>query len=231
MGYMYLSLRDTLGKIYEDKIFEELYPKMGQPAESPGRLALITVMQYVEDLSDRQAAEAVRSRIDWKYMLGLKLEDPGFDFSVLSEFWQRLLQGGVERLLLERLVERCAELGFLKGQKQQRTDSTHVLAAVRALSLLELVEEAMRRVLDEAARLAPDWLRQQMKEEWIKRYERRFEGYRLPTSQAKREELAVVIGEDGYAPGDLFGILPGRTENLPKSGDVATDLDPTILLV
>ena len=67
MGYMYLSLRDTLGKIYEDKIFEELYPKMGQPAESPGRLALITVMQYVEDLSDRQAAEAVRSRIDWKY--------------------------------------------------------------------------------------------------------------------------------------------------------------------
>lgn len=92
---MYLSLRDTLGKIYEDKNFQDLYPSLGQPAESPGRLALITVMQYAEDLSDRQAAEAVRSRIDWKYMLGLKLEDPGFDFSVLSEFRQRLLQGGV----------------------------------------------------------------------------------------------------------------------------------------
>lgn len=198
MGNMYLSLRDTLGLIYEDEAFQDLYPTLGQPAESPGRLALITVMQYVEDLSDRQAAEAVRSRIDWKYMLGLKLEDPGFDFSVLSEFRQRLLQGGVESLLLETLVARCAELGFLKGQKKQRTDSTHVLAAVRALSLLELVGEARRRALDEAARLAPDWLRQHMKEEWIKRYERRFEGYRLPASQAKREQLAVVIGVDGY---------------------------------
>jgi len=138
MGNMYLSLRDTLGLIYEDEAFQDLYPRLGQPAESPGRLALITVMQYVEDLSDRQAAEAVRSRIDWKYMLGLKLEDPGFDFSVLSEFRQRLLQGGVESLLLETLVARCAELGFLKEQKKQRTDSTHVLAAVRALSLLEL---------------------------------------------------------------------------------------------
>ena len=199
MGNMYLSLRDTLGRIYADQTFQDLYPRLGQPAESPGRLALITVMQYMEDLSDRQAAEAVRSRIDWKYMLGLKLEDPGFDFSVLSEFRQRLVQGGVEGLLLESLVERCAELGFLKGQKKQRTDSTHVLAAVRALSLLELVGEAMRRVLDEAARLAPDWLCQHMNEEWIKRYERRFEGHGLPSSRAKREQLAVVIGEDGYA--------------------------------
>jgi len=198
MGNMYLSLRDRLGPIYADEMFQDLYPSLGQPAESPGRLALITGMQYVEDLSDRQAAEAVRSRIDWKYMLGLKLEDPGFDFSVLSEFRQRLLQGGVESLLLETLVVRCAELGFLKGQKKQRTDSTHVLAAVRALSLLELVGEAMRRALDEAARVAPNWLRQHMNEEWIKRYERRFEGYRLPASQAKREQLAVVIGEDGY---------------------------------
>lgn len=196
-GNMYLSLRDTLGPIFEDEMFQDLYPALGQPAESPGRLALITVMQYVENLSDRQAAEAVRSRIDWKYMLGLTLEDPGFDFSVLSEFRQRLLQGEAETLLLEKLLERCEAMGFLKGKKKQRTDSTHVLAAVRALSLLELVGETMRRVLDEAARLAPEWLREHMKEEWSQRYERRFDGYRLPTSQAKREELAVEIGEDG----------------------------------
>jgi len=197
-GNMYLSLRDTLGPIFEDETFQDLYPALGQPAESPGRLALITVMQYVEDLSDRQAAEAVRSRIDWKYMLGLSLEDPGFDFSVLSEFRQRLLQGEAEMLLLEKLLKRCEGLGLLKGKKKQRTDSTHVLAAVRALSLLELVGETMRRVLDEAARLAPEWLHQHMKVEWIKRYERRFDGYRLPTSRAKREELAVAIGEDGF---------------------------------
>jgi transposase len=186
-GNIYLSLRETLGPIFEDETFQGLYPALGQPAESPGRLALITVMQYVEDMSDRQAAEAVRSRIDWKYMLGLSLEDPGFDFSVLSEFRQRLLQGEAETLLLEKLLERCEVVGFLKGKKKQRTDSTHVLAAVRALSLLELVGETMRRVLDEAARLAPEWLREHMKEEWHKRYKRRFDGYRLPTSHARAD--------------------------------------------
>lgn len=197
-GNIYLTLRDSLGPIFEDEIFQDLYPALGQPAESPGRLALITVMQYLEDLSDRQAAEAVRSRIDWKYMLGLPLEDPGFDFSVLSEFRQRLLKGGAENLLLEKLLERCEDVGLLKGKKKQRTDSTHVLAAVRALSLLELVGESMRRVLDESARLAPEWLREHMKPEWVKRYARRFDGYRLPSSQTKRQELAVAIGEDGF---------------------------------
>lgn len=106
-GNIYLTLRDNLGQICEDDQFKDLYPALGQPAESPGRLALITLMQYVEDLSDRQAADAVRSRIDWKYMLGLKLEDPGFDYSVLSEFRQRLLAGKLEAILLEKLLERC----------------------------------------------------------------------------------------------------------------------------
>ena len=86
----------------------------------------------------------------------------------------------------------------MKGKKKQRTDSTHVIAPCRALSLLELVGETMRRVLDEAAQVAPDWLRVHMKEAWIKRYARRFDGYSLPTSKAKREELAVGIGEDGF---------------------------------
>ena len=150
-GNMYLILRDNLGAIFEDTLFKDLYPALGQPAESPGRLALITIMQYLEGLTDRQAAEAVRSRIDWKYMLGLKLDDPGFDYSVLSEFRQRLLEGKTEALLLEKVLERCEALGLLKGKKKQRTDSTHVIASIRVLSLLELVGETMRRVLDEAA--------------------------------------------------------------------------------
>jgi transposase len=198
-GNIYLTLRDTLGPIFEDQAFADLYPSFGQPAESPGRLALITIMQYLENLSDRQAADAVRSRIDWKYILGLSLEDPGFDYSVLSEFRQRIVEGKVQALLLEKLLERCEELGLLKGKKKQRTDSTHVIAAVRALSLLELVGETMRRVLDEAAQLAPDWLRAHLKPEWVQRYARRFDGYHLPISKAKREELAVQIGEDGFS--------------------------------
>jgi transposase len=145
-------------------------------------------MQYLEDLSDRQAADAVRSRIDWKYFLGLALDDPGFDYSVLSEFRQRLLEGKAEAVLLEKWLDRCEELGLLKGKKKQRTDSTYIIAAVRALSLLELVGEAMRRVLDEAAQIAPDWLRTHMKPEWITRYGRRFDGYPLSIGKAKRGE-------------------------------------------
>ena len=85
-GNTYIKLCDALGSIFEDKLFEDLYPQLGQPAESSARLALVTIMQFMENLPDRQAAEAVRSRIDWKYMLGLALSDPGFDYSVLSEF-------------------------------------------------------------------------------------------------------------------------------------------------
>jgi transposase len=77
-GSVVMTMRDELGRIFQDDEFAGLYPKLGQPAESPGRLALVTVMQFIENLADRQAAHAVRGRIDWKYALGLELSDPGF---------------------------------------------------------------------------------------------------------------------------------------------------------
>jgi len=115
-GSPYLTLRDTLGTIFVDGHFADLYPKQGQPACPPWRLALITLMQFREGLSDRQAAEAVRARIDWKYLLGLELSDPGFDFSVLCEFRDRLLAGGAQERLLERVLEVARELGVLKAR-------------------------------------------------------------------------------------------------------------------
>lgn len=197
-GNIYLTLRDEIGTIFNDEQFAELYPNNGQPAESPARLALVTIMQYMENIPDRQAADAVRGRIDWKYMLGLELSDPGFDYSVLSEFRTRLVEGEMSTALLERLLESCELLGLLKGKKKQRTDSTHVLASVRDLTLLELVGETMRMTLNELAVLAPEWLQEKMKPEWVKRYGRRFDGSRLPKSSAKRRELALEIGVDGY---------------------------------
>ena len=92
-GNPYLTLRDQLGSLYDDQDFAVLFSKRGRPAEAPWQLALICVFQFMEGLSDRQAAEAVRSRIDWKYALGLDLADPGFDYSVLSKFRARLTQG------------------------------------------------------------------------------------------------------------------------------------------
>ena len=138
-GNPYLTLRDALGPIFRDEDFLDLFPTDGQPALPPWRLALVTIMQFRENLSDRQAAEAVRARIDWKYLLGLELTDAGFDFSVLSEFRARLLDGNSELLLLEKLLNRCRVLGLLKARGKQRTDATHVLAAIRVLNRLELV--------------------------------------------------------------------------------------------
>lgn len=87
---------------------------LGQPAQSPWRLALICIMQYIENLSDRQIAEAVRGRIDWKDALCLPLNDPGFDFSILSKFRQRLIEGPKEELLLNRILEQLREKGLQK---------------------------------------------------------------------------------------------------------------------
>lgn len=117
-GNLYTRMRDELGEIYQDARFAELFPGRGQKAESPGRLAWITVMQYSEGLSDRQAAEAVRARIDWKYVLGLELDDPGFDYSVLSEFRERLVTGQKEQMLLDELLSRLKELKLLKVRRQ-----------------------------------------------------------------------------------------------------------------
>ena len=197
-GNPYIKLRDELGTIYLDEQFKKLFPNVGQGAQSPGRLALVSVLQFAEGLSDRQAAEAARSRIDWKYMLGLGLEDPGFDFSVLSEFRGRLAAGGVGEQLLNTLLEALKTHKLIKERSQVRTDSTYILAAVRRINRLEKVGETLRYALDILARVAPDWLRERAPESWYERYGVRFEAWRLPPKEAEQMALALQIGEDGY---------------------------------
>ena len=156
------------------------------------------MFQFLEQLSDRQAADAVRGRIDWKYALGLELTDPGFHFSVLTEFRARLVAGGAEHLLLDTMLERFKARGLVKARGKQRTDSTHVLAAVRDLHLLELTAETLRATLDDLAAVVPDWLRSVAQPAWFERYTRRAEEYRLPKGREKREALALEIGTDGF---------------------------------
>jgi transposase len=198
-GTVATRLRDEFSALYEDEDFRDLYPIRGQPGLAPWRLALVTVLQFSEHLSDRQAADAVRARIDWKYALGLELTDPGFHFSVLTEFRARLIAGGAEHRLLDRMLARFRARGLVKARGKQRTDSTHVLAAVHDLHLLELVAETLRAALDDLAAVAPDWLRGIAQPVWFERYGRRVEDYRLPKAQAEREALALAIGADGFA--------------------------------
>ncbi len=197
-GNLYLTLRDELGPLYSDSQFASLFATRGRPAEAPGRLALVTVFQFAEGLTDRQAAEAVRSRIDWKYALGLDLTEAGFDFSILSDFRARLLAGGAEQQLLDDLLVRCKARGWLKARGRQRTDSTQVLGAIRTLNRLECVGETLRHALNTLARLAPEWVQAHTPAEWYERYAARFEQYRLPKSAAERQALALTIGADGY---------------------------------
>jgi transposase len=196
-GNVYMQMRDVLGAIYDDASLRSLFAVRGRPAESPWRLALVTVMQFAEGLSDRQAAEAVRARIDWKYALGLELTDPGFDFSVLSEFRVRLIDGAAELHLLDALLAACKSHGYLKLRGRQRTDSTHVLGALRVLSRLEQVAETLRAALNAVAAEAPDWLRSVASPEWFDRYSRRVEEYRLPRGNEARREHAALVGTDG----------------------------------
>ena len=198
-GATALRVRDELGTIYQDEAFASLFSTRGRPAEAPWRLALVSVLQFAEALPDRKAADAVRGRIDWKYALGLELTDPGFDASVLSEFRARLVTGAAERLLLDTLLSACRARGWLKARGRQRTDSTHVLAAIRALNRIEVVAETMRHVLDSLAIAAPEWLIAVASPEWAERYARRAEDDRLPAGKEAREALALVIGADGHA--------------------------------
>ena len=192
-----MKLRDELGTLSQDSDFAELFSHEGQPGICPWRLAMVCVLQYLDNLSDRGAAEAVRTRIDWKYALSLELTDPGFDFSVLSEFRSRLIAGGLETKLLDKFLERCKQKGFLKARGKQRTDSTHVLAAIRTLNRLELVGETLRATLNAIAVVAPDWLKRIVSPDWFDRYSHRIEEYDLPQGVEARKQYAQTIGSDG----------------------------------
>ena len=206
-GTLVTCLRDEFSALYQDEDFRRFYPTRGQPGLAPWRLALVTVFQFLEQLSDRQAADAVRGRIDWKYALGLELTDPGFHFSVLTEFRARLVAGGAEHLLLDTMLERFKARGLVKARGKQRTDGTHVLGAVHDLHLLELVAETLRAALDDLAAAVPDWLRGVAQPAWFERYGRRVEDYRLPKRREEREALALVVGADGFA---LLGALDAQ---------------------
>src|SRR5215471_14984267 len=121
-GSLAMRARDQLGAWCQDEGFSGAYGVRGAPGISPAQLAMVTVLQFTENLTDRQAADAVRGRLDWKYCLGLALEDEGFDFSVLSEFRSRLVRGGMEAALLDLLLARLGELGLAGAGMRQRTD-------------------------------------------------------------------------------------------------------------
>jgi transposase len=196
-GSLCIRIFDELGTIFQDQDYADLYSQHGQPGQPPFRLALVTVLQFIEGLSDRGAADAVRGRIDWKYLLCLELDDPGFDHSVLCEFRARLLEGGAERILFDKILSALRDKKLVKSRTRQRTDSTHVLAAVRDLNRLERVGETLHATLNVLAVAAPEWVSANVPSEWVDRYGKRVDEWRLPEKAKDRGAYAQMTGNDG----------------------------------
>jgi len=214
-----VQVRDRLGELFPDAEFESAFGDRGRPGWSPGRLALVTVLQMAEGLTDRQAAEAVRERLSWQYALGLDLDDPGFDHTVLSEFRARVVTHGLEERVVDLLLARLVEEGLVGPGGKQRTDSTHVVAAVRDLNRLELAGESLRACLEALAAAAPGWLAGVIDVPgWSRRYGTRIDSWRLPASQAKRAELALAYARDALVQACYRADAPGWVREVEAVG-------------
>lgn len=190
-------MRDVWGSISTDEDGADLFPKDGQPAQAPWRFALVTGLPCVENLSDRQAADARRGRLAGKSLLGWDLTDPGCDASGLSECRTPLTEPHAGERLQENRLTRCGQQGWLKARGRQRTDSTHVLGKIRALTRVRYVWEAMRAALQSLATGEPDGLRAQRHVEWSDRDGPGSEASCVPFGEAAREAFAEAIGQHG----------------------------------
>ncbi|TDB80736.1 IS1182 family transposase [Micromonospora sp. KC721] len=216
-----MVMRDRLEDLFVDDDFVGWFPADGRRGVSPARLALVSVLQYAENLTDRQAARAVACRIDWKYALGMELTEPGFDYSVLSEFRDRLAEGDRADRLLAVMVDRLAEAGLVRARGRQRTDSTHVLAAVRRLSRVELVAETIRAALEALAKVDEVWLAGVMPSEWAQRYGRSARHERQPTGAVAVRQYVQQVGADGIA---LLRAVYGPTAPAAGPGVAAVEV-------
>jgi len=191
----YRVIGDQLADLVGDEQFAALYEPTGRAAVSPSLLALVTIFQFLEDLPDRAAAEQVVVRLDWKYALHLPLGYAGFDFSCLCYFRRRLLEHEQSRLLFEAILTRVRALGYLQKRGKQRTDSLGVVGAVRQLSQLELVSEALRLALRALVAADPAWVAQTVPAGFRTLYLERRSDYRV-SAEERQTELARV-GQDG----------------------------------
>lgn len=195
-GNPYRYVGDHLYPQLNEADYADLYPAEGRPAASPVDLLLVTVFQYLENLPDRAAADAVRLRLDWKYALHLPLDEPGFNFSVLSEFRDRLLAHQAESQLFDQVLASLQQAGLLKQRGRQRSDSLSVLTRVRDLSRLELVVETLRLAVRALVAADPTWVSAHLPFSWEQQYGHRAQAYHL--SQEQRLELEQTVGRDGF---------------------------------
>ena len=193
---LYLAIGDQLELLFHDVNWDELSGFGGKPARNLFVLAMVTIFQFAEDLPDHQAADAVRSRMDWKYALHLSLDAPGLDPSELFEFRQRLLLDRAGQTVFQCLLTRLAKTGLLGGKDKRQTDATAVLTTVSALSRVEKVAQAMTLALEALASSQPDWLLAVSLPHWYDRYGQTLATLPWRGCRETQEALAHAMGAD-----------------------------------
>jgi len=184
----YRLIGDKLFDKIREQDFADLYSLEGKPGISPVILAFVSVFQFMEKLPDRQAAESLRMRMDWKYALHLPLTYGGFDFSVLSEFRDRLLQHGAEGRVFDTLVNEFREMGLIKERGKQRSDSMAMLSKVRKLSRVEMVIETLRLAVGAILKADREWGEELIPPSWEEMYGERFVMQRYSEQEWKQYE-------------------------------------------
>jgi transposase len=186
---------DQLFEKWKEEEFADLYSSEGKPGYSPVILAFVSVFQCMERLADRQAAQALRMRLNWKHALHLPLEDAGFDFSVLSEFRDRLIEGKAEKWVFEKLVEEIRAMGLIKERGKQRSDNIAMLVKVRRLSRIEMGVETLRLAVVALVAADREWCEEVIPPSWEEKYAQRFVRQRY--SEQEWREYEANIGNDG----------------------------------
>lgn len=212
----YRLIGDQLFEKWKEEEFADLYSREGRPGYSPVILAFVSIFQFMERLADRQAAQALRMRLDWKYALHLPLEDAGFDFSVLSEFRDRLIEGKAEARVFEKLVEEIRGMGLIKERGKQRSDSIAMLVKVRRLSRIEMVVETLRLAVVALVAAHREWCEEVIPPSWEEKYSERFVRQRY--SEQEWKEYEANIGNDGMwlIKRLMDGGAPAELQGLPE---------------
>ena len=215
-GNIYLMVGDQIEHRLAEVDLTDLAAAMDKPVATLVMLALVTAFQSAENLPDRRAAEAVRTRTDWKYALHLPLEGPGFDPLMLCEFRQHALHDLAAQQAFQQVLDPLAEIGLLRSIGHQRAEAAEVLQAVCTMSRLERLAEAMRITLEVLAARQPEWLLTVTLPHWYERYNRVLATPFLPHCKKGQEDLARAIGMDARYLLDKIGDRPTALAMLPE---------------
>lgn len=191
-----MAIDQKFSELFKEVDYAAIYPARGRTGFHPVLLMRATLVQFLEGLTDRQFANALPVRLDWKYFLHMDLGDVGFDASVMSDFRGRITSNDATDLILESVLKAAKDQGLLKHETQ-RSDSTHILAAVRDLNRLEFVHETVRTTMEALAECDFDFVNGIARKDWGERYGAQCFNFRIPKSENKKAQWLSAIAEDG----------------------------------